>query len=244
MKKMNTFNKFFVIVVAICLFAACTESPELVDYAADCKEPSGIVSGTVSDNYALVVVVDGNKVEVDGGAQIQDKGVVFSTKATFDLNDANIVSNGAGLDAYSSTLTGLSPLTTYYYRAFAINSKGIAYGDEKSFKTISLDEVPRVEAEFSSSFFEDTWTVEVIAVPGIFYKAIGLYEEGYDVSINVAPNGAATVAKQPVMANLSGYGVASVQGTGKLDGKKLELNLTLTVSAGSFGTATETITLP
>ena len=205
-----------------------------------------MVSGTITDNYALVVIIDDNKVEGDGGSPILDKGIVYSEKNAFDLSDKEVanVSNGAETGTYSSTITGLNPLTTYYYRAFAINSKGITYGEEKSFKTIALDDVPRVEAEFSSSFFEDTWPVEVIVVPGIFYKAISLYEESYDLSINVAPDGKATVAKQPVISNLLRYGVASVQGSGTLDGKTLELELTLTVSAGSFGTDIETIILP
>jgi hypothetical protein len=64
------------------------------------------------------------------------------------------------------------------------------------------------------------------------------------VSINVASDGTATVAKQPVMSNLNGHGVVSVEGTGTLEGKKLELALKLTVSAGSFGTFEETLTLP
>jgi hypothetical protein len=243
---MNTLNKLFVAIFAVVLIAGCSESPELVDFTEGLQVPSGVSSGAVSSNYALVVIIDDNKAEGDGGSPILDKGIVFSEKSAFELSDPEVVhvSNGSGTGTYSSTLTSLTPLTSYYYRAFAINSKGIVYGEEKTFKTVALDDVPRVEAEFSSSFFGDTWPVDIIVVPGIFYKAIGLYEEGYDVSINVSPDGTATVAKQPVIADLSGYGVASVQGTGKLDGKKLELSLTLTVSAGSFGTDVETITFP
>ncbi len=36
-------------------------------------------------------------------------------------------------ETYSTVLNNLSLLTTYYYRAYAINEKGLVYGEEKSF---------------------------------------------------------------------------------------------------------------
>jgi hypothetical protein len=245
-KNMKTFSKIFIIAFTVCLCAACETSPELTDFAGNYQLPSEIVSGTLSNNYGLVVIIDNNKVESDGGSQIQDKGIVFSESSAFDLSDENvkIVSNGSGVGTYSSTLTGLEPLTTYYFRAFAINSKGIVYGEEKSFKTLSLDDVPSVEAEFSSEFLEADWPVEVIVVPGIYYKALSLYDDGYDISIDVSPDGKATVARQPITGNLFGYGTGYIAGTGQLEDKTIELALTFTVSAGSFGTFLEKITLP
>ena len=38
-------------------------------------------------------------------------------------------------DEFSSTITGLAPNTTYYYRAYATNSEGTGYGTIKSFTT-------------------------------------------------------------------------------------------------------------
>jgi hypothetical protein len=43
--------------------------------------------------------------------------------------------DGTGSGSFSSVIEGLQPLTIYYVRAYAINSAGTAFGDEKSFVT-------------------------------------------------------------------------------------------------------------
>jgi uncharacterized protein (TIGR02145 family) len=44
-------------------------------------------------------------------------------------------SDGSGLGAFVSSLIGLVPNTTYYVRAYAINSVGTAYGEQQTFTT-------------------------------------------------------------------------------------------------------------
>jgi hypothetical protein len=46
--------------------------------------------------------------------------------------------NGTGIGAYSDTLQSLTPLTTYYVRAYVTNSVGTSYGNELSFTTDSI----------------------------------------------------------------------------------------------------------
>ena len=43
--------------------------------------------------------------------------------------------NGTGIGVYSDTLQNLTPLTTYYVRAYSTNSIGTSYGSELSFTT-------------------------------------------------------------------------------------------------------------
>ena len=45
--------------------------------------------------------------------------------------------DGTGTGAFESNLTDLLSRTTYYVRAYAINSAGTSYGDQVSFSTDS-----------------------------------------------------------------------------------------------------------
>ena len=60
------------------------------------------------------------------GAPIIQKGIVFSTEPYPDMSD-NYTNDGSGIDAYTTTLTGLIPGTTYYCRGYAINSYDTVY---------------------------------------------------------------------------------------------------------------------
>ena len=43
----------------------------------------------------------------------------------------------SGIGAFTSSMTGLSPSTTYYVRAYAVNVAGTAYGDEVTFTSLN-----------------------------------------------------------------------------------------------------------
>jgi formylglycine-generating enzyme required for sulfatase activity len=71
----------------------------------------------------------------DGGSDITARGVVWSSsqKPTIELNTKT--SDGTGSSSFNSSLTGLSPNTLYYVRAYATNAVGTAYGNQISFST-------------------------------------------------------------------------------------------------------------
>ena len=77
----------------------------------------------------------GGTVSSDGGSGIIARGVVWgtSTNPTTSLNTKT--SDGTGVGAFQSAITGLAPNTKYYVRAYATNSVGTSYGDELSFTT-------------------------------------------------------------------------------------------------------------
>jgi hypothetical protein len=78
----------------------------------------------------------GGNVTDEGGATVTQRGIIIS-KSEIQLPPANVtkVIIGSGLGAYSVSVTGLSIDTKYYIRAYAINSAGTNYGDQKTFKT-------------------------------------------------------------------------------------------------------------
>ena len=57
-----------------------------------------------------------------------------STSPTISANTLES-SGGSTIDTFSTLLTGLSNNTKYYYRAYAENNQGLAYGLEQSFST-------------------------------------------------------------------------------------------------------------
>jgi hypothetical protein len=74
----------------------------------------------------------GGNVTSDGGSMVMEAGVVYSTSPNPDTTK-NRVRNYTISGNYSVPLSNLSLLTKYYYKAYAINEKGITYGPEKSF---------------------------------------------------------------------------------------------------------------
>ena len=70
-----------------------------------------------------------------GDSGVTERGICWSTSHNPTTDDSH-ASNGTGIGSYSVEMTSLTPNTTYYVRAYATNSGGTAYGNEKSFTTL------------------------------------------------------------------------------------------------------------
>jgi PKD domain/The GLUG motif len=92
-----------------------------------------ITATTITQNMAT----SGGIVTYDGGADVTARGVCWSTSANPSTADY-FTTNGTGTGSFTSNLTGLTSITTYYYRAYATNSLGTSYDEEYSFITTSL----------------------------------------------------------------------------------------------------------
>ena len=95
------------------------------------------LSTSAVSNLGTTTSTSGGNVSADGGSTVTARGVVWSTNPTPVVSLTSKTSNGTGTGTFSSSLTSLSPNTTYYVRAYATNSAGTAYGNEISFKTNS-----------------------------------------------------------------------------------------------------------
>ena len=78
----------------------------------------------------------GGKVTYYGGDTVIARGVCWSTTTNPTYTNTR-TTNGSGKGSFVSSLTGLTPITTYYVRAYAIIDAGTAYGNELSFTTLS-----------------------------------------------------------------------------------------------------------
>ena len=78
----------------------------------------------------------GGEVTNDGGAEVIDRGICWSTNANPTLNDNHIVA-GFGLGGFTVLMDSLQDNTIYHVRAYATNEMGTAYGLNKEFTTLS-----------------------------------------------------------------------------------------------------------
>lgn len=85
-------------------------------------------------DITMTAAKSGGDITSDGGAAVTAKGICWSTTEN-PTSENNHTTAGAGTESFGSDMTGLSENTTYYVRAYAVNSKGTAYGNQVTFKT-------------------------------------------------------------------------------------------------------------
>ena len=96
------------------------------------KLPTITTANPTNVEYTSATV--GGNISSDGGAEITERGICYATTKNPTAETIKIIS-GQGTGSYTINLTDLKDSTTYYVRAYAINKKGIAYGEQKSFTT-------------------------------------------------------------------------------------------------------------
>jgi uncharacterized repeat protein (TIGR01451 family) len=107
-----------------------------------------VTTAAVSD-ITTTTASSGGNVTSDGGAAVTARGVCWSTSANPTIANSH-TTDGTGIGEFASSLTSLSPGTTYHVRAYAINSAGTAYGGEKTFATVAVHTVTFVAGAHGS----------------------------------------------------------------------------------------------
>ena len=93
----------------------------------------------------------GGNIISDGGSNISKRGICWSTAQNPTTSDYSTI-EGSGTGSFSSALTGLTPSTTYYVKAYATNNMGTSYGNQISFTTSNIsNSVPTVFTTSASS---------------------------------------------------------------------------------------------
>jgi len=103
--------------------------------AQDLPSVSTANAETVTDVAAIL----GGEILDGGTSAITATGVVYSTTANPEIGGAGVTNaptNPADLEGvFTVSVSGLTASTTYYYKAYATNGSGTAYGTEKQFTT-------------------------------------------------------------------------------------------------------------
>ncbi|HOZ13243.1 MAG TPA: M6 family metalloprotease domain-containing protein [Tenuifilaceae bacterium] len=127
---------------------------------------TSVTTPTVSTNAVSLITSNsatcGGNVTADGGATVTERGICFSTTSNPTTSNSK-VTNGSGTGSFTANMTGLAANTTYYVRAYAINSQGTAYGIQQTFTT-SAGTVTYCASKGSNSTYE--W-IDLVQFAGI-----------------------------------------------------------------------------
>lgn len=180
----NQFNVTITGLQPVMTYYYCYE----IDYGASTTFLTD-VGAFVTEDFQLPIVktgdVDGiqatmanghGEVTTDGGGdQVSVRGMCWSLSHNPTISDFYVYA-GIGLGAFDCVMSDLQPDQTYYVRAFAGNSKGIAYGNEVSFTTASVGSLPTVTLDnfsvVSSSSFAVTATVAEQGASAVIVRGI------------------------------------------------------------------------
>ena len=99
---------------------------------------AGPAFATLTTNVATsvtnIAAISGGNISSDGGTPVTARGICWSTSPNPTVSN-DTTRNGDGTGSFVSNMTGLLGSTTYYARAYAINTTGVAYGNQITFTT-------------------------------------------------------------------------------------------------------------
>ncbi|MCR4872520.1 MAG: hypothetical protein K5885_03130 [Bacteroidales bacterium] len=108
-----------------------------------------VSTGTPSDVTITSAQCTGQIIS-DGGLAVTACGLAWSTSSVNSLSERT-TGQPDNTGAFSATLTDLLPATTYHVRAYATNSEGTSYGEDRTFTTaaptlpmVTTDEVTNI----------------------------------------------------------------------------------------------------
>ena len=165
------------------------------------------VSTTTASNISYTSATVGGNVSNDGGANVTERGIVYSTLKEPTISN-NKVKNGSGNGSFSCDLSNLQDGVTYYVRAYAINLKGTAYGEEKSFTTKTIN-LPTVSTSVPSNISYTSAEVgcKLINDGGAYVTELGVvYSTSQEPTISnnkvKTEGGSGIIGYHPTLSNL------------------------------------------
>lgn len=102
----------------------------------DSKQAPLLIVSSVNDLTATTATSGGN-ITNDGGSTITLRGVCWSI-AQNPTTASTKTTDGTGSGSFNSSITGLTPGTNYFLRAYAINAVGTGYSSQSTFTTMAM----------------------------------------------------------------------------------------------------------
>lgn len=139
---LRNFSLYFLFLASgVSVISGCSKSSS----SATLANVPQVATTNVIINLTSTTAQSGGVIVWEGSGVVTKNGVCYSstnkTPTTADSKTSDSVStSGNTLKAFASNLTGLTPNTTYYLRAYAVNSGGTGYGGVLKFTTPSTGE--------------------------------------------------------------------------------------------------------
>jgi hypothetical protein len=127
MKKVFNYLTAASLLTVFALFYGCKKDPDM---------PT--LTTTAISGITTTAAASGGNITADGGAEVTARGVCWGTATKPTIAGTTKTSDSKGIGIFTSSITGLTPNTLYYVRAYATNSAGTNYGNEVSFTTLGL----------------------------------------------------------------------------------------------------------
>jgi len=104
--------------------------------AAPAPGPAVVITKVPTSVTATSAVLGGTLVST-GSTEVTDRGLCYGTEENPGSGSGATCIADEGTDAnYITPITGLTPATLYYARAYAVNQSGTAYGNQVQFTTL------------------------------------------------------------------------------------------------------------
>lgn len=131
-KKNVVLSVFLLAMIGIALYCYAivfrTDKPSVATAGAQAYETRSVLKG---------------EIEETGGAKVTQYG--FRWGSNKDLSESEIINKqNSQTEEFTATIRNLKANHTYYYQAFAVNEKGTAYGEIKSFNTLKHNQPPEI----------------------------------------------------------------------------------------------------
>jgi uncharacterized protein (TIGR02145 family) len=160
------------------------------------------VTTTIVTGISNTGAISGGNVTDDGGANITAKGICWGTSSNPTIALTTKTSEGTGKGIFTSTIAGLTPLTTYYLRAYATNQYGTSYGNEL---TLTATKAPIVITNAASSILNTSAVLNGTVNANSFSSTV-TFEYGLTTSygsvINAMPVTVTGTSATSVLANI------------------------------------------